>query len=58
MITGRLGQVQPNPLRAELRAERRSLVLLLAALGLTTDAPAEVPQRRQLAVVRDLRGTG
>jgi hypothetical protein len=56
VITGRLGQVLPNPLAAELRSERRVLLGFLAALGLTSDAPEQVPARRgELAVVRDLR---
>jgi hypothetical protein len=54
VIKGRLGQLQPNPVVTELRAERRMLVQLLAALGLTTDAEA-TDRRPHLAVVKSLR---
>jgi hypothetical protein len=60
VIQGRLGQLVPSPLAVELRAERRLLVQLLAALGLTTDAVTApvVPQlpARHLAVVRGRAG--
>lgn len=52
VISGRLGQLQPNPVATELRAERRLLLQLLAALGLTADAEEVRPQ---LAAVRELK---
>lgn len=55
MITGRLGQSLPNPLFAEARAERRSLVAMMAALGLLVDAAEDAPGA-QLAPVVPLRG--
>ena len=47
VLLGRLGQTMMHPVHAEIRAERRSLLALLGALGLTTDAdPAPEPGPR------------